>query len=184
MTLSLRHTLRSVARALVPGLFLGALVVSGCSSSNPGPDPVSSFDATASGALSGNYAGRAAYALVPGSGTAFAVGLTSGPEDENSFMLIGRGLPEERSYDVSARRGADGAALYAVQTPGGKDVVYVATAGSITVTDKSAHHVSGRFDIVATNPLDRTDTVTLSGTFEARQGQVTAIDADVDAARS
>lgn len=161
-----------LAAALV--LVVGALT--GCDSSDPdAPAPAQgSFSAALAGPTPASFQGWAAFDddLDTETGErAFGVGLVT-RDSANTFVFVGRGAPAARSYALTAD-GEDGdAAAFFFQSTGEDGTLYIATEGSLTITNLDTDRMRGRFEFTAASLIDESDTVALSGTFDAPRGSV------------
>jgi hypothetical protein len=175
MTSPFLAAFRAALRPLTPALLVGTLALSGCDSGNDGPDE-GSFDVTVAGSFSDSFSGLAAFAteVDPENGSVFAIGLVNEESENEVVVLVGKGAPAERTYELTMEEteDAEGAALFAVQTSEEEGALYMAESGTLTVTDAATDRLRGRFEFEAVNILDETDTVTLSGTFDAPRGEV------------
>lgn len=152
-------------------LALPALV--GCDSSDD-EDVAGSFQLEVSGALEDAYSGRAAFAREtdPETGEVFAIGLFNAQDEQDVVVLVGKGAPARKTYEVSTEETGEAAAFYAVRLQAEEGAFFMADGGTFTLTDVRSDRLEGRLEITAVSVLDETQTITLSGTFDAEQGEV------------
>ena len=173
------RSFRALARTytfLVAVSLLGALA--GCDSSSDDPAPLApgTFDARLDGAGLDDVAldGLAAFeAGIEGETgeTVFAIGLVEG-DSAHTVVLVGRGTPRARAYPLTANDETGEAGAFYVRSNDADGTLYMATSGTLTLTDVAADRLRGRFDLVAVALLDASDRVTLSGSFDAPRGEV------------
>lgn len=158
--------------ALLPALAL-SLALGGCDSSDPAP-AAGAFSARVTGGQTLTLAGEAGFAVGTEDGERyFAVGLVGDPDANKTVVLIARGTPARRTYTLTLDEEAgEAGAIFAVQTGEDEGALYGADAGTLTVTDVAGDRLRGRFEFHAVNLFDETDAVTVTGTFDARQGEV------------
>ena len=159
--------------ALLTALFLTAVL--GCDSSG---DDLGVFDAALSGAVSTTLTGRAAFATDSEDGhLVTAIGLIDRRDPQDLIVLV---LPERaREGDFAIRDEQAGGIV--VLTSGEEGDVYVAHAGTVTITRATGDRVAGRFRAEGIHLLDPKKRVTVSGTFDAEPGDVDTGDVDSDA---
>lgn len=137
-----------------------AFVVS-CGSDNPteGGNPLENFTATATGAVSGSFAGFSSQSIVAGQ---YRLGLaTLDTKFALVFLRTGVRYPVGK-YNVASLPSTT-TGVYATLTHN-SSAVYAGTSGSITITASSPTEVKGTFDITATLAGGST-TTHLTGSF-------------------
>ncbi len=169
---------RALRAAFLPALLASAVTLNGCDSSESGDGPeTGSFTARATGSESVSLRGIAGFATdVQDGEPLFAIGLVNGT-DEDSFdgsavILVGQGTPDEGEYAISNEEGGEAGALFSVATDDEDGALYISDTGSFTITSASSERVRGTFEFHAVS-IDETEEVSVSGSFDAREGEVT-----------
>ena len=167
---------RALRAAFIPALLVGAVTLNGCDSSESGVEN-GSFNARVTGDQTLSLNGLAGFATDTQDGEPyFAIGLANGTSEEtadgSAVVLVAPGTPDEGEYQFSADEDAEAGAIFSVATDDEEGLLYLSDDGSFTITNASSERVRGTFEFHAVNFMDETDAVSVTGSFDAREGEV------------
>ncbi len=159
-------------------LLLMLLLVSGCDSNGSNGDDddtqgqTGSFTATVTGAVSASLQGTATFgASAAGQDSADGFGLVMGSSSVNPEIVFGSAQPRpgtgtQTVINFVESGSATSGQVFATYTRG--TVVYGSVSGTLRLTESSDSEVAGTFEFEAINLINPTETVTVSGSFDAR----------------
>ena len=160
--------MRSVVAPVVAIASLALLTACGGGDNPVKPELKSQFTASVSGSVNKSMNGDAAFVVTP---TIVTIALVNSGSDGSFIQLSRTGLPGVGTYAIKGDKaqGGDFVALFG----GGGANNFVATSGSITITESTADRISGTFSFTGTGVISAAATVTISGKFDAKRGSTT-----------